>query len=257
MTRKMFTPETVATIRQRYKDDHSLTYESLAAEYRVSPLTINLLIRGKTWKQVPGAMPNNRGRGIRRGPDHPQAKLSIPQVREMVHRYDSDPTLTYDSLAEERGVSRRVIAHAFRNLDQWLAPEELAGRVSTRVRGARRGQLHPSAHLTDREIAQMRQLRQEDRTAWTLSKLSEKFGTCPSMVSRVVRGKSRKDAGGPIEGKVRDQLTEFPAEWDARGKSHPFRVLQSVGYRPGDGDGSYADFIAAVTTGGQPAQKVS
>ncbi len=246
----MFTPDKVLAIRQQYADNLDLTYEALAAEHHCSPLTINLLIRGKTWKDVPGALPDNRGRGIRRGPSHPQAKLTTEQVRAMLYRYDKDDSLTYDILSKEYKVSRRVIAHAFRNLEQWLPAEELTNRASTRVRGARRGERHPSAQLNDKQIRTMRELRRLNKQKWTLSALAAEFGTCPSMASRVVRGKSRVDAGGPIEGDGKDwdvsgvippseerlRVSEFPPTTPKQ----PLFEFDFVGYGAKDGQMFYA-----------------
>jgi ribosomal protein S25 len=198
--RRRLKPAEVIVLRQRYHDDESITYKQLAEEEHMSVLAMNLLITGKTWDELPGAMPDNRRRGARKGPKHPQSQLTAPQVREMLKDYTKDTTLTYNDFADRFKVSRQVIANAFKHLEDWLPGEDVT--MPKRVaRGARRGEKHPFARMSDEQIAEMRTLRHEDRKVWTLTTLGTKYDVCPSMVSRVLRGLSRRDAGGPIEGK--------------------------------------------------------
>lgn len=195
--RRRLTPQEVLEIRHRYRDDETLTYRSLGEEYGMSPLAMNLLITGKTWAEVPDALPNNRQRGSRKGPLHHQSQLSVEQVREAWTLYEEDHSLTYADLADRYNVSRQVIANAFRHIGSWLPGEQRLPGVRE-ARGRRRGERHPFALLTDEEVREMRNLRAEDSKKWTLTALSDRYEVCPSMVSRVLRGQSRREAGGPI-----------------------------------------------------------
>lgn len=195
--RSKLTPEEVQKIRVRYRDNEHLTYKQLAKEYGLSVLAMNLLITGKTWKNVPGAQSNNKARGVRKGPLHPKAQLTPALVRQMYNEYTNNDLLTYGDLAQKYKVSRQVVASAFQRLGEWL-PDEKAEVPKRHARGARRGQRHPFALVDDAGIQEMRELRASDPKTWTLSALGSRYAVCPSMVSRVVRGMSRRDAGGPI-----------------------------------------------------------
>ncbi len=47
--------------------------------------------------------------------------------------------------------------------------------IGVDARGRRTGQWHPRAKLTDREVDQLRALRESDPVAWTFAALAEKF----------------------------------------------------------------------------------
>lgn len=195
------TPQEVVTIRQRYASDPTLTYRELASQYEKSTLAIGQAIRGETWAELPGALRDNtaRSRRKRKRPQHAE-KLTSDLVYTMLKDYNTNTNLTYNDLMRQYGLGHQVIERAFRSLPEWLTPEQIAevGYPKRAVRGARRGERHPLASLTDEQVKNMRTLRAENPEFWTLRRLATIFGVCESMVSRVVRGMSRRDAGGPI-----------------------------------------------------------
>lgn len=194
----------VLTIRNRYAKERGLTYRQLAAEYNKSPLTIGQIIRGETWTQVKGVVGINLRRKRRYQGKRGAAKLSPAKVRQMLSDYNRNTTLTYADLATGYKLPRSVVEEAFRSLEHWLTVEEITeiGWPKRAVRGARRGEHHPSANLNDKQIRGLREKRAHNPAYWTLNRLATEYGVCESMVSRVVRGKSRLDAGGPITDSV-------------------------------------------------------
>lgn len=196
------TPDEVVAIRERYASDPTVTYRQLAKEYEKSPLAIGQAIRGETWSDLPGAMRDNtaRSRRQKKTPRH-MDDISSKMVRAMLADYNTDLALTYITLAEKYRTTGAVVERVFRSLGDYLSPEQIeaaGGYPKRAVRGARRGEKHPRASLSDAQIKQMRELRHQDQEFWTLRRLAQVYNVCESMVSRVVQGKSRKDAGGPI-----------------------------------------------------------
>jgi hypothetical protein len=214
---RKLTADDVLTIRTRYAKDRSLTYRQLATEYHKSPLTIGQIIRGETWTQVKGIVGVNTRRkwqyqGKRK---RNLAKLSPAKVRQMLSDYNQNTTLTYADLAAGYKLPRSVVEEAFRSLEHWLTVEEITeiGWPKKAVRGARRGERHPSANLSDKQIKALREKRASNPAYWTLGRLATEYGVCESMVSRVVRGKSRLDAGGPL-------VADVPVESNREQWSH-------------------------------------
>lgn len=94
--------QTVMTIRQRYAAG-GLTMADLAQEYGISLTTVSFMVRGLTYRHLPGAdpMPSARRR-----------KLTPAQVVEIRRQYLADPYATYAALAARYGVNYNTIRYA-------------------------------------------------------------------------------------------------------------------------------------------------
>lgn len=91
------TESQVAEIRHRYSNYE--TQPSLAADFGLTRSTINAIVRGTTWRHVPGLT----NRSPRRGENHVGARLTWEKVREI--RIRSAAGERYVDLGREFGVS--------------------------------------------------------------------------------------------------------------------------------------------------------
>lgn len=192
--RTHITEETVREIRRRYRNEATLTYSKLGEEYGRSPLSMHLLVTGKTWKQIPGALESSRDRVALPTRTSP---LTSDLVREMVTFYNADPYETHESIARRFALPRPLVSQAFRDVAEWLPNESLRPRKAQK--GARRGEQHPMAVIPDAKVREMRELRASDKQKYSFSYLAALYNMSVSGVSLMIRGKSRRDAGGPIE----------------------------------------------------------
>ena len=76
--------EQINTLRECYRQSQPC-HETLARMFGVTRSAISQVLRGKTWNHVPGE-PVVLGRAMRKGTDHPEAKLTNAQVLEIRHR---------------------------------------------------------------------------------------------------------------------------------------------------------------------------
>ncbi|WP_182442185.1 HNH endonuclease [Cereibacter sphaeroides] len=90
------------------------------------------------------------------------------------------------------------------------------------------GQRNPSAKLSDRQVAQIRNAYQQG--GYTMEQLGQRFGVSFQAISKIVRGKRRPKQGGPVAG---DDLRHCVCEQDEAtgrfiGKRVAGRLLDGV-----------------------------
>ena len=121
-TKRKLSDEQVVEIRNRYANGETQT--ALAIEFGVSHQTIGAIVRGKTYKDVPGPLTKNC-RGTQRSK---LRKFSDEQVFQIRNRYASEETLT--ALATEFGAS----ISAIRNIVTGKTYKDLPGPRTFRNR---------------------------------------------------------------------------------------------------------------------------
>lgn len=107
---KKLTEQQVKDIRSRYAADRTLTHRVLATEYGVSKETMGLVLRGRTWAHIDGAVLPGRSRQVNR----PSAKLTVDEVREIRARRAAGEKVR--DLAAEFGVVSLTIRKIVREL---------------------------------------------------------------------------------------------------------------------------------------------
>lgn len=107
-------PAQVGELRARYAAG-GVSMAALAREYGLDASTVGRIIRGETWRYLPGAAPE--GSHALRGEDAPWHKLTAQAVRA-IRREHQAATATQAELAQRYSVSRATISHIV-NYRKW------------------------------------------------------------------------------------------------------------------------------------------
>jgi DNA-binding MarR family transcriptional regulator len=145
-----------------------------------------------------------RHRRVPQGEDHPEAKLTNTQVREMRERYvASGRRLAMKQLAAEYDVDHSTVHKILcgKNWHDAGGPTHLAGEIG------QSGERNHQAKLTDAQVREIREL--YEAGVATAGELADMYGVSVVTVRAVLKGRQRGGAGGPtFPQRLSGKLTE-------------------------------------------------
>jgi hypothetical protein len=188
MRRKLGRRDVIA-IRRRARAGEYLSV--MAREHDISRVALLHVVRGATYPEVPGALPDFRGRRyagpFRRGDQIHNAKLTeadVRRARRMARRcHDSS------ELAMVFGVRPQSIAKAIRGETWAHVPGALPDWEASGI-----GELHPNARLDNRDIWRMRAM---VAAGWPQWHVARRYGIDIAHISRIVGRKTWSHLGDP------------------------------------------------------------
>lgn len=156
---------------------------TVALRYGLKPGASNvyMLVTGKTWRHLPGAVGLDRAKSQVRGEKAGLAKLTADQVLEARHRYrDTDVTLS--EIAAEYGVKKSAMRQAITGKTWAHLPDAVP--AGTRGHTGATGERSGSASLT---ADQVREIRRRAAAGETQHSLADVFGVRHGTISKIVR----------------------------------------------------------------------
>lgn len=203
--RAKLTDQQVEEMRRRYVEDPDTTTNHLAEEHGLHSKTVGPILRGEradyptpdedTLEKVNDKIqsyPDNRG--SRCG----ASKLQEEDVRQLRERYVDEEHLSAGDLAEQYSITRSTVTSILRG-ETWAQVPMPDGVEEARSR-KKRGITAKSEAIgvfTKKEVREMRRL--YDETGLYQRQIAEQFDTGQDQVSRIVRGETYPNAGGPIK----------------------------------------------------------
>jgi hypothetical protein len=188
MRRKLSRDDVIA-VRRRAEAGEYLG--PIAREYGVSRVALLHAVRGDTYTEIPGALPEFRGRtspgSFLKGQRSASAKLTdadVRRARRMARRcHDSS------EIAKVFGVRPSTIANAIRGKTWGHVPGALPDWEASGV-----GALHPRARFGNRDIWTMRAM---VAAGWPQWQVAWRYGIDIGHISRIVARKTWAHLGDP------------------------------------------------------------
>jgi hypothetical protein len=188
MRRKLSRDDVIA-VRRRAEAGEYLSV--MAREHDISRVALLYVVRGATYTEVPGALPDFRGRPFsgtfRRGHQIHSAKLTeadVRRARRMARRCHD-----LSKIAKVFGVQPSTIANAIRGKTWGHVPGALPDWEASGV-----GALHPRARFGDRDIWTMRAM---VAAGWPQGQVAQRYGIDIGHISRIVARKVWAHLGDP------------------------------------------------------------
>lgn len=170
---KLISDEDVVNIRYARADGDSVAV--LAEKYHVTVTTIHKIIRGLRRKELGGPIePRNPG-----WPHRQPASQVLTDHDVVVIRLKAQRGARGMDLATEYGVTRSCIADIVNGRTRRSLPGPVVGR----------------GHLTREQV---RDVRERYAAGTRRTVLAEEYGVNPATISNIIRGRTRRDAPGPI-----------------------------------------------------------
>jgi len=190
------TNEEVLRIRKLHHSGVPL--KELASLFNVHRGVIYKIVRRRTWTHIQGPI-STRSREEMKGEGNPNAKLEkakVIQIREKHYK-----GVQIKELANEFGVSRDAIYRIVTGRT-WtctggpISIQHTRGPISTRSREEMKGEGNPNAKLTETAVVQ---IREKYRAGVPVSVLADEFGVTQNAIRNIVKGRTWKHVGGPVE----------------------------------------------------------
>ncbi len=181
------TEAVVVRIRERVASGEA--QNAIATEFRMTPTAISSIVRGRTWAHAGGPLTKD---GRKLGRRHQTKYLTDAEVCDIRERVAAGELQAV--LVEEYEVSRSYIS----NIVLGVRRAEAGGPITTdsKTRPRPNARVKPARTLSDKQV---RDIRKRVEAGERRYDLAEEYGVAPGYVSRLVAGKARIEAGGPIQ----------------------------------------------------------
>lgn len=147
--------------------------------------TDDMIRKGRSATPKGKPLPSYWGKTKIRGEAHINAKLTDIKVSQIIKLY-SKGNITHDSLSKKFGVSIAVI----HNVIKGKAWKHLGVSYHKDVKDMKKGELHPSSKLTEKQVLQIRALYIPKYGIWR--ELAKKFGVSCQLISNIINRKAWK-----------------------------------------------------------------
>ncbi len=171
------------------------TQKAVARDFPVSNAMIGRIMSGLNWSHVTGIEPHKPG--YARGEAAPSAKLTRPQVLEIVRRCEAGEL--YGSVARDFPVSRGHVSSIMRG-ECWVHVTGIEGQTKRY-----RGEDVASAKLTEADVLE---IVRRYNAGETQTRIARDFPVQQSQISKILRGKSWVHVTGIGQARLRESCKQ-------------------------------------------------